>query len=335
MREKGDLLMLTVAPISILLAAALLSHSGLANDLLISTENSKTSSTTISLLSNPQPGLEEKFLKWSKSFTQRLTAKQNVHDTKLIALATDFSEPSESRIRYSIGITMSLPQTNQIDSGRIYQHLMLQSSGIFIEDLNKSLPILKVFSSGLQLSFDLSDPFGSLSEPQKPELHYSLAVNPSDGKTHLVPNLIYPQTTPSTIESKTSSMMPAWKFRGNLKPTFGAGPGINFSIHEVTGIYQFEKSLGSGKSLTQKISIPIPGSRITTTFKGVKAELTENNPVDLGFGRSAKFQFFYQTASLKLILEKALVRSKIELSSTIGVRSGRLDSMVLAYNNQI
>lgn len=307
-----------------------------ASDLIISSDNLSKNHLRAANLANPQPGLEEKFKTWSTKFTSRLTERQNPENSKLIILAREYAEPSDHQVRYYLGVTMSLPSSKSVNSQLIYHHMMLQSSGILIEDLNKALPILKMFSSGLQISFDLSNPLDSFSEAPKPELHYKLALNSNGGKSELIPIVTYPQIqVQKSVETKTSSLMPTWRFKGELKPTFASGPGLNINLYEATGFYQIEKGIVGRKNFVQKFSLPIPDSRITTTFQGKKPEITENNPVKISDDYAAKFQYYHQSHSLNLIFNKTFGLSKTELTIRTKSKSLGLYSAIISFSSQI
>lgn len=285
---------------------------------------------------NPQPSFEYKFVSWGSGFMARLTAKQTGDSPTLAHLAQEWADPDERKVSYSLGVRMAMPEATAKDSRRLYSYLLNSSSGLMLEDLNQRLPILKMFSSGLNLSIDLMSPFEGES-PKAAETTFSYVLeNGKDGKDlNLVPLVVYPVDPPSPLVPVVPSALPTWKFKGQLKPSFGAGPGLSITMNESTGFYHIEKSLIGGSTFNQRLSVPIPGNRISTTFTANKAQVTETNPFYLQKGRSIRFQYFHIEKKNNIILAKAFKSGRVELVTTYQNQISTLKSATLGYTGQI
>jgi hypothetical protein len=285
---------------------------------------------------NPQPSFEYKFVSWGSGFLVRLTRKQDGGSPTLAHLAQEWSDPDERKVSYSLGIQMTMPNSPEKDSRRLYSYLLNSSSGLIVDDLNQRLPILKMFSSGLNLSIDLMNPFEGEPTPV-PETTFSYVLEDrKDGKDPTLVPLVVPRapaTKPTVAE--VPSALPTWKFKGQLKPSFGAGPGLTITMNEVTGFYQIEKSLVGGSTFNQRLSIPIPGNRISTTFVANKAQMTETNPFYLQKGRSIKFQYFHIEKKNNVILAKDYKSGRVELVTTYQNQFSKFKSATLGYTGQI
>jgi hypothetical protein len=283
---------------------------------------------------NPQPSFEYKFVSWSSSFLTRLTKKQTGDNTTLAKLAGEWAEPDETKVRYSLGIKIAMPIGAEAESRRLYSYLIASSSGIFVEDLNQRLPILKMFSSGLNISVDLMSPFEKQPPPApQTTFSYVLEDKKSGQDMKLVPLVVY--RAAEAPKPTAPSSLPTWKFKGQLKPSFSSGPGLAIALHEATGFYQLEKSLIGGSTFQQKLSIPVPNNRITTTFVGSKAQMTEINPIYFQKGRTLTFQYFHVEKKNNIIFAKNFHRGKIELVTTFHNPFSALKSATLGYTSQI
>jgi hypothetical protein len=265
----------------------------------------------------------------------------------LYNLAKKWAEPDERTLRYSIGIRRELPPTEKVDSREIYRHLLSVSSGLIVDDLNKQLPVLRMFSSCLKLSLDLASPFEEKKEEPKSDFFYTLDKNQieknqteknqkSDEPLRLIPVMRVPaSSTNRPIEESHSSVLPTWKFQGTLKPSFSQGPGATLYMTEATGFYQIEKSTNQSTPMLQKVSIPLPGTRITTKFVGKRPETTEHNPIYLQKGRFVQVQYVHGNQHTNIILTKNMGPAKLELTTNFKPRFKSVATTTLGYAVQI
>jgi len=317
-----------------LFALSFTSNGALSESLILDVKNANERKLVALEPANPQPSFEYKFISWGSSFMTRLTRKQTGDSPTLAKLANDWAEPNEGQVRYSLGIQMTMPLEPTKDSRRLYSYLLGSSSGLIVEDLNQRLPILRMFSSGLNLSVDLMNPFGEETLPVT-QTTFSYVLDDKKGSQDLtlVPLVVY--RAPETPKTSTPSSLPTWKFKGLLKPSFGSGPGLTIALNEVTGFYQLEKSLVGGTTFNQKLSIPIPQNRITTTFVGSKAQMTETNPIYFQSGRTLKFQHYHIEKKNNVIFAKNFEYGKIEFVTTYTNQFSSLKSATLGYTSQI
>ena len=306
---------------------------------------------------NPQPSFESKFSSWGRGFSVRLSNSQNGNNLVLYNLAKKWAEPDERTLRYSIGIKRELPPTEKVDSREIYRHLLSVGSGLIVDDLNKQLPVLRMFSSGLKLSLDLASPFEEKKEEPKSDFFYTLEKSQiekgqiekgqiensqiernqkADEPLRLISVIRVPASpTNRPIEESHSSILPTWKFQGTLKPSFSQGPGASLYLTEATGFYQIEKSTNQSTPVLQKVSIPLPGTRITTKFVGKRPETTEHNPIYLQKGRFVQVQYVHGNQHTNIILTKNMGPAKIELTTNLNPRFKSVATTTLGYAVQI
>ncbi len=313
---------------------SLTSNLALSESLILDVKNSSERKLVALEPANPQPSFEYKFLSWGSGFMTRLTRKQTSDSPTLAKLANDWAEPNEGQVRYSLGIKMTMPKEPSKDSRQLYSYLLSSSSGLMVEDLNQRLPILRMFSSGLNLSVDLMNPFGEETLPvTQTTFSYVLEDKKGSQDLMLVPLVVY--RAPEAPKASSPSSLPTWKFKGLLKPSFGSGPGLTIALNEATGFYQLEKSLVGGTTFNQKLSIPIPQNRITTTFVGSKAQMTEINPIYFQSGRTLKFQYFHIEKKNSVIFAKNFNGGKVEFVTTYTNQFSSLKSATLGYTSQI
>jgi len=310
------------------------SHRALSQSLTLDVKNNSERKLVAIEPANPQPSFEYKFRSWGSGFLTRLTRKQTGDSPTLAKLANDWAEPNESQVRYSLGIKMVMPHEPSKDSRQLYSYLLSSSSGLMVEDLNQKLPILKMFSSGLNLSVDLMNPFGDETLPAT-QTTFSYVLEDKKGGQGLILVPLVVSRVPEVPKASNPSSLPTWKFKGLLKPSFGSGPGLTIVLNEVTGFYQLEKSLVGGTTFNQKLSIPIPQNRITTTFTANKAQMTEIDPFYFQSGRSLKFQYFHIEKKNNVIFAKNFNGGKIEFVTTYTNQFSSLKSATLGYTCQI
>lgn len=286
---------------------------------------------------NPQPSFETKFSTWGRGFAVRLSNSQNDKNLVLYHLAKKWAEPDERTLRYSIGIRRELPPMEKVDSREIYRHLLAVSSSLVVDDLNKQIPILRMFSSGLKLSLDLSSPFQEKPEEPRTDFFYTLEKNQKSDEPLRLISVVHVPEAPSSkpIEQSHSAVLPTWKFQGSLKPSFSGGPGASIYLTEATGFYQIERSTNKAVPMSQKVSIPLPGTRVTTKFTGKKPELTEHNPIYLEKGRYVQVQYFHTNQHTNLILTKNIGAAKIELTTNFAPRLKSVATTTLGYSTPI
>ncbi len=310
------------------------SHPALSQSITLDVKNNIERKLVAIEPANPQPSFEYKFMSWGSGFMVRLTRKQTGDSPTLARLSNAWSEPNEAQVRYSLGIKMAMPLEPSKDSRQLYSYLLSSSSGLLVEDLNQRLPILKVFSSGLNLSVDLMNPFGDETAPAT-QTTFSYVLDDKKGGQDLILVPLVVQRAPETPKTSSPSSLPTWKFKGSLKPSFSSGPGLTIVLNEVTGFYQLEKSLVGGTTFNQKISIPIPQNRISTNFIANKAQMTEIDPIYFQSGRSLKFQYFHIEKKNNVIFAKNFHGGKIEFVTTYTNQFSSLKSATMGYTSQI